>query len=256
MAARSKDDSFRYVYCVLPATAAGDAAGAGPDGVDGRPVEVTALDDVAALTSTVAGPRARPSRANVLAHEKVVGTAHRNGPTAPVRFGTVVSGGKAEVRTFLEEDGHYFRALLKDFEDRDEYRLKCRYLPDLALREVVESSRAIQRLRDKQRSGRTVQPSEQIRLGEVVAAGLEDLRRRDAVATLQAVRSQVQDWSELEERSDEVAVHLAVMVERAATAGLEQALERFADQQSGRLQIELVGPLPLWDFVPDLSAVT
>lgn len=236
-------ESPLYVYGVVPA----DLARRDEErGVDGQPVSFVRHGKLAAVTSPAIRDRIRPSRANLAAHQDVVSRAHRRGPILPVRFGTVMPGETAVVRDLLEPARHDFEAVLADFAGKDGYRIKCCYLEDVALREVVESSRAIQRLRAQAVAG--THPSNQIRLGELVFAGLERLRHRDAVAVMDAVAGHVLAWEEIEDGSQEVALHAAVMVERSAVARMEEALERFGRAQKDRLRVELIGPLPLWDF--------
>ena len=236
-------ESPKYVYAVVPADVAGDVEEAG---VDGQPVAMVRHGRLAAIVSPAARERIRPSRANLAAHQNVVGAAHRLGPALPVRFGTVMPGETAVIRDLLEPGRHQFEQFLAEFDGKDEYRVKCSYLPDVALREVVEGSRAIQKLRTQ--AGPGAHPSKQLRLGELVFAGLERLRHRDAGAVLDSLAPHVVAWEQIEDGSDDVALHAAFVVDRAAVERMEQALERFGQAQKERLHVELIGPLPLWDF--------
>lgn len=236
-------ESPQYVYAVVPADLARSVH---ETGVDEQPVGYVRHGNVAALTSPAVRDRVRPSRANLAAHQHVVGSAHRNGPALPVRFGTVMPGETAVVQDLLEPGRHDFETLLSQLAGKDEYRVKCRYIGDVALREVVEGSRSIQRLRAK--AGPNARPAMQMRLGELVFAGLERLRHQDAVAVIDALAPHVLAWDQIEDATEDVALHAALLVDRAAVSRMEQALERFGQAQEHRLQIELIGPLPLWDF--------
>lgn len=238
-------DGLQYVYAVVPA----GSGRPGDEGVQGGRVGAIRYGPLAALTSPVETERIRPSRANLSAHQQVVGSAHRAGPALPVRFGTVMPGEAAVVGELLEPGRRQFEDMLAHFEGKDGYRVKCRYLADVALREVVEGSRAIQRLRAKvAAAGSAAGQGDQVRLGELVFAGLERLRYRDSENVRGALAPHILAWEPLEDGADEVAVHGAVLVERTAAPGLEEALERLADTESGRMAVELIGPLPLWDF--------
>lgn len=236
-------ESPQYVYAVIPADRAPDTCATG---VDAQPLGTVRHGKLAALVSPAVTERIRPSRANLTAHEEVVGWAHRRGPTMPIRFGTVMPGETAVLRDLLEPGRHQFETLLAEFAGKDEYRIKCRYLPDVAVREVLEASRTIQRLRAQ--AGRGASPAAQVRLGELVFAGLERLRHRDGAAVMDVLGGHVIAWEPIEDRSDEVALHAAVLVDRSAAERMEQSLERFGRSQRSRLRIELIGPLPLWDF--------
>ena len=233
----------QYVYAVVAADLVPPIE---ETGVDGQPLGCVRHGKLAALVSPMIRERIRPSRANLTAHEQVVGRAHRTGPTLPIRFGTVMPGETAVLRDLLEPGRRQFESVLAEFAGKDEYRIKCRYLPDVALGEVVESSRAIQRLRA--RSAQGIRPAEQIRLGELVFAGLERLRYHDAAAVMDSLAGHVLGWEQIEDKSEDVAFHAAVLVDRSAAKRMEETLERLGLEQKHRLQLELIGPLPLWDF--------
>lgn len=233
-----------YVYAVVPAS---PAICVEATGVDGQPVTPVCHGHLAALVSPAIRERVRPSRANLTAHQDIVSRAHQLGPVLPVRFGTVMPGEAAVIRDLLQPGRRDFEMLLADFEGKDEYRVKCRYLPDVALREVVEGSRTIQRLRA--RAGEGAHQSVQLQLGELVFAGLERLRHRDAAAVLEALGPHTLAWEQIGDAAEEdLALHAALLVDRSAAGRMERALEQLAEAQKHRLQLELIGPLPLWDF--------
>ncbi len=257
---------MQYVYAIVPASATGLPAG---PGIDGREIEPIRLDTVAALASAVRTERVRPSRANLSAHQGVVSEAHGRSPVLPVRFGTVMRDRRSVREELLEPGRPRFERMLAEFEGKDEFRLKGRYLPEVALREVVEGSGIIARLRERVRAaGRSARPGDQIRLGELVAAGLERLCQRDAAAVLGALSPHVAAWESINvirqseshlgridagtrmisRSSDDVPFYAALLVERVRVPDLDATLEKIAADQRGRMELELVGPLPPWDF--------
>lgn len=246
MVARPDNDGRQYIYAVV---AAGGSARGDQAGIEGLPVGAVAHGPVAALTSPAPEGRVRPSRANLTAHQKVVSEAHAAGPVLPVRFGTVMPNRAAVVDELLEPRRRHLEELLRQLEDRDEFRVKCRYLPDVALREVVERNRTIRRLRERMTAaGRAPRQGEQIQLGELVMAELERLRRADAAVVMEWLSPHVLAWEPVDDPSDDVPLHAAVMVDRRTVAHLEASLERVAERQRDRMHVELIGPLPLWDF--------
>ena len=246
-----EQDVLQCVYGVVPARTA-DALH--ETGVDGRPVGAIRHGPVAALTSPVDSDRVRPSRSNLSAHERVVTSAHRVGPVIPVRFGTVMPDHSVVLSELLVPGRRRLEAMLQHLDGKDEFRVKCRYLEDVALREVVERSRTIQRLRQRLLSvPKAVSQGERIRLGELVAAELAMLRQRDAATLIESLAPHVLSWEQLDDPSEDVPLHAAVLVDRRNVAQLESALERIADAQRTRMHIELIGPLPAWDFCDALA---
>lgn len=238
-------EALHHIYAIVPAdrTARLEASG-----IEDRPVSAVACGPVAAVTSPAGSQRVRPSRANLSAHQKVVSAAHAVGAVLPVRFGTVMPR-SAVLADLLEPDHARFADMLADLEGKDEFRIKCRYLPDVALREAVEANRSVQRLREKVRSaGRGARHADRIRLGELVFAELERLRHRDGAALMEPVAPHILAWEPIDDPSDDVPLHVAVLVDRRSLPKLEAVLEQAAARQEGRVRVELIGPLPPWDF--------
>lgn len=232
-----------YVYAVTPARASRSAREL--KGVEDAPLGTVASGGLAVVVSPFRGDRVRPTRANLAAHQQVVEELHRQSPVLPVRFGTVLPGEEAVIAELLGTGAAGLESLLGDLDGKDEYRVKARYLPDVALREVVEGSRAIRDLRGRSRGS---DRAAQMRLGELVMAGLEQLRERDAEEVLERLAPHAAATRLLDTRSEDVVAHLALLAERTRAEALEQALEALIDEQRGRMQLELVGPLPAWDF--------
>lgn len=230
-----------YLYALVPAP--GPGAALSLSGVGGCPVEAVTVGRVSALTSPVADGRVRPSRVNLQAHEAVVSAAHDAGPALPVRFGTVLPDGSTLRREILERRAEDFEALMEDLRDMDEYRVRATYLPDVALREAVAANRRIRALRDR---GRT--QADRIELGEIVFAELTRIREDDSARLITTLGKVAAACEEIPARSDEVAASFALLVGRAQRAELQKAVERVAETQRERLRVELVGPLPPWDF--------
>lgn len=244
---RSSGSHNLYVYAVVWARQAGSLLGR--PGIDGAPVDTVTWGDLAALTSPLDAARVRPTRANLSTHQEVVADAHRNGPVLPVQFGTVMPGAETVVQKLLSPDEQLMAELLAGLEGKDEYRIKARFLPDVALREVVAANKAVQKLRARvQSAGSDARMGDKMQLGELVAAELEALQEKEARALMAQVLPHILEWEPLDARSDDVPLHAAVLVDRRRAGDLEAALESVAQAQKGRLEIDLVGPLAAWDF--------
>lgn len=236
-----------YVYAIVPA-AATDLSDL--EGLGGRAVHETRQGSLSVLVSPIEADRVRPTRANLSAHQQVVSSAHRRGPVLPVRFGTVFPDEETLRADLLDPERLTLEAMLAGFEGKDEFRVKCRYLPDVALREIVERSPSIRKLRARADSAASpaTRQAQQVRLGEIVMLELERLRERDAATVVNDLAPHILSWEPIDDPSDDVPLHAAFLVDRRRTRDLEAALEQIASRQKDRMQVELIGPLPLWDF--------
>lgn len=242
-----------YVYGVVPAGGPGmEEAGTG---LDASPVFPVESGKVTALVSRTDQGRVRPSRANLSAHQKVVESAHRQGPVLPVRFGTVFPDEETLAGELLEARSAELGALLDRMAGRDEYRLKATYVSEVLLREIVADSAAIRRARTRMSARRGPGYRDgMIELGGMVRAEVDRRRDADADAILAALRPHVEECERLASRSDEVALHAALLVRSRDATALGQAVERIAGAERHRMQLELVGPLPPWDFTEGMTA--
>src|SRR5256885_7913428 len=86
-------------YGVVSADAAASQAGTGLGGASVEPVR---FGELAALTSPVPPGKVRATRADLLRHFDVLGTAFERGTVVPLRFGIVFDDEAALVHDFLE----------------------------------------------------------------------------------------------------------------------------------------------------------
>lgn len=239
--------SRQYVYAVVPADHPMDVAA--ERGVDGGALRLEVDGPIAALVSPTAAERMRPTRAALTAHERVVGRAHEEGPVLPVRFGTLFPDRGAVSQELLRPGRAELEAMLAEVRDKDEFRIRARYLPSVALREVVARSPDVRRLRARLAArGGAAAEALKLELGETVAFGLQALREEEEAVLLERLAPLGVAWESLADRSEDAAVHTALLVERKRVRELEEAVEELAAENRERLALEVTGPLAPWDF--------
>ncbi len=118
------------------------------------------------------------------------------------------------------------------------------------MREVVRLDPEIIRLRDQlQGHPEDATMPERIRLGEMVAEGVEAIRARDQQELL-AVLGEVSLAVEVSPTPHErVALAAAFLIERARSAEFDDVLEALAAARADRLRFRYTGPLPPHSFV-------
>jgi Gas vesicle synthesis protein GvpL/GvpF len=120
------------------------------------------------------------------------------------------------------------------------------------LRAVVEGSPAVARLREQVRGlSEEAGRYERIRLGELVAAEVEQLRERDA-SRLHARLDPLAVAASREAASGlQTAVNSAFLVERARMAEFAEAVDAAREELGDRVELRLLGPLPPYSFVTE-----
>jgi hypothetical protein len=78
----------RYVYAIVPATAALPAE---VRGIDGEPLELICYGDLGAVVGQTPAPQPVRTRERLQRHKAVVDAVQRSNETLPVRFGTVLA---------------------------------------------------------------------------------------------------------------------------------------------------------------------
>jgi hypothetical protein len=215
------------------------------DEAGGGPSRLVTHQGVAVLATEVEGDEVLPSRANLLAHTRVVEVATDHATVVPVRFGTVVPDEPALVEGYLADQAESLRTTLVRLDGHRELRLRGRYDEEAVVRSVVAADPVASRLRD--RGGM----DDRIQLGERIVAGIAERRERDrgaVVEVLSPFAAEV-DVADVTEPLD--AFSLSFLVAKEGIAGFDARVEALAEAVEGMLSLELIGPMPPYSFVAE-----
>lgn len=217
-------------------------------GVEGAPVSGVEAGALEALVGHVAEVPVRATRASLTAYRDVLAEAAERATVVPARFGTVMTevGVREEL---LERRGDELAELLARLEGKVELSVRAVYDEEALLREVVAASPEVGALR-RRTLGVPAEAGyyDRIRLGELVAAGVERRRAVDAARILEALRPLAEDVSTGEALIERVALNASFLVERGRVERFDRELERVSAELAPRLAIRCVGPLPPYSF--------
>ena len=242
-------DEAYYVYGIVPADAPVDLVG---DAGMGNAVELHVDGPVAALVEVVDPDRPLGRRRDLVAHSTVLNTMAAHGPVLPMRFGSVIEGEQALVDELLRPQREHFADLLGQVAGRVQFTLRARYVLDTVLAEVVRAEPEIAELRRRTADlPEEATHYERIRLGELVSQAVEVRRRHDAQELLDRLAPHAQDHVAREVSGMDSIAEFALLVDATRQAELEEAAEVLAAELDGRVRLSLVGPMALYDFVPE-----
>lgn len=234
-----------HLYGVVPA---GAPLPTGLRGRRDRPVRGIADQDLQALVSEVEED-ARVGREDLLSHARVLESLAAAGTTViPVQFGMLLPDDGSVERELLGAQKDTLRSLVGLFDGLVQLTVQAAHIEDEALREVLRRDPDLVRMRDAL-AGRAHDTAGQMRLGEVVAAGLERLRDEDAVRVVEAVAPQVRAVAEQETRGNADVANLALLVARDSRDGLDRAVEALDRELGRRVRLRYVGPQPPYAFL-------
>lgn len=239
-----------YVYGVV---AAGADIPTGLQAVGAEGADVALLDhrDLAAVVSDIPVDRPLGRRDDLLAHERVVNAVAERVTVLPMRFGGVVENDQAVVDELLEGHHDFFVAALRALEGCVQFVLDGRYDQDELLTGIVGRNPDIAEL---SASIRDQDPDatyyERVRLGERIAAELEEQRTADAEAAEERLAPFAQAVTVKEAGGEDGAVNIAFLVPRDRRSDFEQAVDALGDEWGDRVALRLVGPVAPFDFLP------
>jgi hypothetical protein len=231
-----------YVHGVTRAGERGAIEGAGARAVvDG---ELAAIVTDAAAETRAADLMRR--------HWRVLEAVAEHATVVPVQFGTAMAGEDAVTGEFLAPRRHSLEAQLASFDGKVQLSLKGTYDEAVLLRSIIEGSPAVAQLRERVRGlPEAAGHFERMRLGELVAAEVEQVRARDADALHARLDGLAVTASREPATGLQSAVNSAFLVERGRTDEFARAVDAAAEELGGRIALRLLGPLPPYAFVAE-----
>jgi hypothetical protein len=198
--------------------------------------------EAAALVSQVPDEEVLPTRANLLAHTKLLEAVVQQASVLPMRFGVVAPDEETLVATTLEPRQAELHDALGRLAGHVEMRLVGRYQEGPAVARVLASDRRAARLRDRQ------DLDAKMELGERIVAGIAEQREVDTARAVEALRPYAADVTAGEVGQPLDAFALSFLIPPDGRAAFESAVDELAAELGGGVELELIGPLPPFSF--------
>ncbi|MFP5071945.1 GvpL/GvpF family gas vesicle protein [Pseudonocardia nantongensis] len=244
-------ESGTYVYGVV---AAGSDIPTGLQAVGAEGTDIALLDhrDLAAVVSDIPVDRPLGRRDDLMAHEQVVNAVAEKVTVLPMRFGGVVENDQAVVDELLEENHDFFVEALRAIEGRVQFVLDGRYDQDELLSGIVGNNSDIAELSESIR-GQDPDATyyDRVRLGERIAAELEEQRTADAEDAEERLAPFADAVLVKQAGGEDGAVNISFLVPRDRRSDFEQAVDALGDEWGDRVALRLVGPVAPFDFLPE-----
>jgi hypothetical protein len=207
--------------------------------------------DLAAVVEPVPDSGEISASAFVRAHARVLDSVASRCTVLPVRFGTVVVSREAVIDELLVADEPQVAAALEELTGRVQLLLRARYVLEAVLAEVVEENPQVSSLRERTRDlPEDVAVPDRVRLGELVSRAMEAKRAGDREVLFDAVQPHAQRWSVRPSGGLDGVLDLAVLIDESAVEEFERHARAAAKELAGRVDVQLLGPMAPYDFVP------
>jgi hypothetical protein len=168
----------------------------------------------------------------------------------PVQFGSIVGDVETVTHELLEPGGARWTGLLEALRDRSQLNLRVTYHEDVVLAEVIAEDGDVARLRERTRGvPEDVAHADRVRLGQLVSQALERKRAQDAELVLGLLLPHAVSYDTRERGDVDHLLDVALLVDDARRAELEDVLEGLAEAMHERARFQLMGPVPPYDFV-------
>ena len=228
-----------YVYGIVRAD---ELPAISADGVAEAPVELVEHDGLAAIVSRLPVDF-RVKRRDLNRHLGVLAEAFQETTVVACPFGTVLAS-EADVQSaLLEERRPQLVATLDRLDGKVQLNVKAVYDEEELLRELLAANPEVARLREKSAALGDAGYYDRVRLGELVAALVEQRREHDG-RRLAGELSQVTDDVAVEAAGEYVALKASCLVSRKQVKRFDETLEQLASREQPVLQFEVIGPLP------------
>ena len=236
-----------YVYGVARS---GGAAELSPEGVEGRPVTRLERGPVAAIVSEAPEVPVKANRRNLLAHTGVLQQVLESECVLPMQFGVVMPSESAVADELLAAHEEDLRERLEMFDGLVEVELKVTCPEEVLLRRVMAERPDLVAMREGMR-GKPADATyfERLRLGELVAAAVEETRDAVRDHVIGRLERAAVDTAVSEPAHEQMLVNVAFLVERARLSDFDKRVDTVARDLGPDLRCKYAGPLPAFHFV-------
>ena len=239
--------SAKYVYGVVRADGRKSPRARG---IGKKLVRIVDADGLGALTSDIPPGDLEAGREELLAHARVLERAIEQGTVLPMQFGVVMPDESAVREQLLDPHRLELEAQLEEMEGKFEVNLKAMYDEQALLTEVISEDREIAKLTQSvQGQPEDAAHFERIRLGELIAASVNEKRDRDADEILGRLAKHAVAVEVGEPVHERMALNASFLIDRSMQKEFDAELDRIAEEQGGRLRFKYTGPLAPHSFV-------
>ena len=239
----------QYIYAIIETDR---EASFGPIGIGKEKSEVYTIvhEGLGAVISDSTVTQYPVTRANTMAHQKVMETAMKQYPMLPVRFGTISEGLDPIREKLLKERQNEMTETLAYMKGKVELGIKAIW-KDIkpVFDEIVTQNKDISRLRDRLMKRRGGVQRDQVRLGEMVKDALETWKEQKEKSMMAPLEGLWVDRKLNDHFGDQMITNAAFLVDKGKEKAFDLAVEKITDRYAGKMTLKYVGPIPPCNFV-------
>jgi len=239
----------QYIYAIV---ATSEDKNFGHIGIGSRNDDVFTVcyRDIGAVISPSPVTKYPVSRANTIAHQKVMEEAMKYYPMLPVRFGTIGEGTGLIKEKVLKTRYDELKDLLGYVEDKIELGLKALWVNMQAIyKEIIDENRDIRSLRDRIMSKSIKSQRDQVRLGEMVKKTLDAKRMQDEKAILNSLKDLCVEQKSNNVFGDQMVTNSSFLIPKDREIFFDEKVNKLSAKYDRRMKFKYVGPVPPCNFI-------
>jgi hypothetical protein len=240
-----------YIYGII---STGQEQEFGPVGIGekGDTVHTVHYQDLAAIVSSSPIIKYPVTRANSMAHIKVLEMAMQNYTVLPVRFCTIAENTEIIIEKVLQARHQEFVDLLAEMEGKMELGVRARWTDLNAIfAEVVEENKDIKAIKEALLNERNEQKkyAGKIKIGQLVQKALEEKKKREARELLEALKPLSLGYKENQIYGDMNLISAAFLITREQESRFDLKMQEMEKAYGTRKQLKYIGPVVPYNFV-------
>ncbi len=243
------NEQGRYLYGIIESAKRMEFGPVGVPGGDPLVATVHHRDLGACVSNYPADVPIKADREHCLAHERVLEAIMKRFTILPFEFGTVAPT-EQDVVKLLSRHRNRIKLTLRRLHGRVEVGVKAFWKSfEMAAQEVVKEHAAIAHYR-REIAAKSLEGTYQdrIRIGEMVAAALDEKRKRDAAELMKALKRSAVNAAPGATIGDTMVLNAAFLIRKVDFPRFEQTLKTLGKRLDGRLDFKYSGPLPPYSF--------
>jgi hypothetical protein len=226
----------------------------GPMGIGERGdcVHFIRYRDLAAIVSASPIIKYAVTRANSMAHMKVLEKAMENYTVLPVRFCTIAESSEIIIEKVLKARYQEFIDLLAKMEGKMEISVRARWTDLNAIfAEVVEEHHTLKASKEALLNEKNEQKkyAGKIKVGQMVQKALEEKKKREAHELLDTLKPFSLEYKENQIYGDMNLVNVAFLITREQEQAFDLKMQELEKAYGTRKQLRYIGPVAPYNFV-------
>ncbi|HEY5006338.1 MAG TPA: GvpL/GvpF family gas vesicle protein [Ktedonobacteraceae bacterium] len=240
-----------YIYGIIGAEQEQEF---GPMGIGDRGdiVHTIHYQDLAAIVSYSPITKYAVTRANSMAHIKVLEKAMAEYTILPVRFCTIAENREIIIEKVLQARYQEFVDLLAEMQGKMELGVRARWTDLNAIfSEVVEENKNIKAIKEALLNERNEQKkyAGKIKIGQLVQTALEEKKKREARELLEALKPLSLAYKENQIYGDMNLISVAFLITQEQESAFDLKMQELEKTYAERKQLRYIGPIVPYNFV-------